>query len=73
MLLNDVMWITGALVGMLVFLLVVVAPAVVGRRLLGVRAGVVRVGTAGMCGLAVSGGCSGPGWRSQGSSRRCCP
>ncbi|MEU8530144.1 AarF/UbiB family protein [Streptomyces sp. NPDC048629] len=54
------MWITGALVGALVFLLVVVAPAVVGRRLLGVRAGAVRVATAGACGLTVSGGLFGP-------------
>ncbi|MGE7386262.1 ABC1 kinase family protein [Streptomyces sp. NPDC004126] len=54
------MWITGALVGILVFLLVVVAPAVVGRRLLGVRAGVVRIAAAGTCGLAVSGGLFGP-------------
>lgn len=60
MLLNGVMWITGALVGMLVFLLVVVAPAVVGRRLLGVRAGVVRIAAAGTCGLAVSGLLFGP-------------
>lgn len=59
-LLNGAMWITGVLVAALVFLLVVVAPAVVGRRLLGVRAGVVRVGIAGMCGLAVSGMLFGP-------------
>ncbi|MGW8768006.1 ABC1 kinase family protein [Streptomyces sp. NPDC055815] len=54
------MWITGALVGALVFVLVVVAPAVVGRRLLGIRAGAVRIATAGMCGLVVSGGLFAP-------------